>query len=73
MAARVSSKGLNWPLHCRMQEVAKARSKVRLCIVEVAPGILDHAWITSDYLGSWWIISDYLGSCLTWQQVSNQH
>ena len=38
MAARVSSKGLNWPWHCRMQEVAKARSKVRLCIVEVAPG-----------------------------------
>ena len=56
-----------------MQEVAKARSKVRLCIVEVAPGWVDHAWITSDYLGSWWIISDYLGSCLTWQQVSNQH
>ena len=38
MAARVSSKGLNCPWHCRMQVEAKARSKVRLCIVEVAPG-----------------------------------
>ena len=26
-----------------------------------------------DHLGSWWIILDHLGSCLTWQQVSNQH
>jgi len=37
MAARVSSKGLSWPLHWRRQQ-DKASRKVKARIVEVAPG-----------------------------------
>ena len=60
MAARVSSKGLSWPLQLRRQQGEKARRKVKARIVEVAPGF-DLIFPLQDFSLTWEGLEPALG------------